>query len=256
MNPELPSLSIITVCFNSVATIRDAIDSVLSQDYPGIEYIVIDGGSTDGTADVVRSYGSRIASYVSERDGGIYDAMNKGLELARGDVVGMLNSDDIYSDSKVVSALIAAMTAARADSVFADVVYVDRADTSREVRYYDSGQWRPSRFRYGLMPAHPTFFVKREMYSRVGKFSVDYEIAGDFEMLVRILYRARASYVHVPRAVVRMRRGGISTRGIRQLWLLNREIVRACRANGLWTALPIVLLKIPLKLLEFIRRPG
>ena len=111
MNPELPSLSIITVCFNSVATIRDAIDSVLSQDYPGIEYIVIDGGSTDGTADVVRSYGSRIASYVSERDRGIYDAMNKGLELARGDVVGMLNSDDIYSDSKVVSALIAAMTA-------------------------------------------------------------------------------------------------------------------------------------------------
>jgi glycosyltransferase involved in cell wall biosynthesis len=256
VNPAQPSLSIIAVCFNSVATIRDAIDSVLSQDYPGIEYIVIDGGSTDGTVDVIRSYGSRIDSYVSERDRGIYDAMNKGLELARGDVVGMLNSDDIYSDSKVVSSLMAAMTAAQADSVFADVVYVDRSDPSREVRYYDSGRWRPSRFRYGLMPAHPTFFVRRELYSRVGRFSVDYRIAGDFEMLVRILYCARASYVHVPRPVVRMRRGGISTRGIRPLWLLNREIVRACRSNGLWTALPLVLLKIPLKLLEFFRRPG
>jgi glycosyltransferase involved in cell wall biosynthesis len=256
VKPDLPSLSIITVCFNSVATIRDAIESVLAQDYPDIEYIVIDGGSTDGTADVVRSYGSRIAAYVSERDRGIYDAMNKGLELARGDVIGMLNSDDIYSDSKVVSALISAMIAARTDSVFADVVYVDRSDTARVVRYYDSGHWRPARFRYGLMPAHPTFFVKRELYSRVGPFSLDYRIAGDFEMLVRILYRARASYVHMPRPVVRMRRGGISTRGLRPLWVLNREIVRACRANGLWTALPIVMLKFPLKLLEFIRRPG
>ena len=256
MKPDLPSLSIITVCFNSVATIRDAIESVLAQDYPDIEYIVIDGGSTDGTADVVRSYGSRIAAYVSERDRGIYDAMNKGLELARGDVIGMLNSDDIYSDSKVVSALISAMIAARTDSVFADVVYVDRSETTRVVRYYDSGHWRPARFRYGLMPAHPTFFVKRELYSRVGPFSLEYRIAGDFEMLVRILYRARASYVHIPRPVVRMRRGGISTRGLRPLWILNREIVRACRANGLWTALPIVMLKFPLKLLEFFRRPG
>jgi len=255
VNSQLPSLSIITVCFNSVATIRDAIDSVLSQDYPGIEYIVIDGGSTDGTGEVVRSYGSRIDVFVSERDRGIYDAMNKGLALARGDVVGMLNSDDVYSDSQAVSVLMAAMVAARADAAFADVVYVDHSDTSRVVRYYDSGRWRPLRFRYGLMPAHPTFFVKRELYARVGAFSRDYQIAADYEMLVRILYRERASYVHVPRPVVRMRTGGVSTRGVRQSWLLNREIVRACRANGLWTALPIVLLKIPLKLLELIRRP-
>lgn len=256
LNSERPSLSIITVCFNSVSTIRDAIESVLSQDYPGIEYIVIDGGSTDGTGQVVRSYGSRIGTFVSERDGGIYDAMNKGLALARGDVVGMLNSDDVYSNSHSVSALMAAMVEARADSVFADLVYVDPTDMSRVVRYYDSGRWNPSRFRFGLMPAHPTFFVKRELYARVGSFSLDYRIAADYEMLVRILYRARASYVHVPRPVVRMRTGGVSTRGLRQSWLLNREIVRACRANGLWTALPLVLLKLPLKLLEIVRRPG
>lgn len=239
-----------------MATIRDAIDSVLSQDYPGIEYIIIDGGSTDGTGEVVRGYGSRIDFFVSERDRGIYDAMNKGLARARGDVIGMLNADDVYSDSQVVSVLMAAMTAARTDAVFADVVYVDPSDLSREVRYYDSGRWRPARFRYGLMPAHPTFFVKRELYARVGAFSPDFRIAGDYEMLVRILYRARASYVHVPRPVVRMRTGGVSTRSLRQSWLLNREIVRACRANGIWTALPVVLLKIPLKLLEFFRRPG
>jgi hypothetical protein len=149
-----------------------------------------------------------------------------------------------------------AMVAARTDSVFADVVYVDRSDVSRVVRYYDSGRWAPGRFRYGLMPAHPTFFVKREFYARVGRFSLDYQIAADYEMLVRILYCERASYVHVPRPVVRMRTRGVSTRGVRQSWLLTREIVRACRANGLWTALPVVLLKIPLKLLELFRRPA
>ena len=237
-----------------MATIRDAIESVLSQDYSGIEYIIIDGGSTDGTADVVRSYGLRINTFVCERDRGIYDAMNKGLALARGDVVGMLNSDDVYSDSRVVSALMAAMQAARTDAVFADLVNVNPADLSRVVRYYDSGGWSPARFRFGLMPAHPTFFVKRELYDRVGRFSLDYRIAADYEMLVRILYRARATYVHLPRAVVRMRTGGVSTRGFRESWLLNREIVRACRANGLWTALPLLFLKIPLKLLEVMRR--
>jgi glycosyltransferase involved in cell wall biosynthesis len=251
-----PSVSIITVCFNSVATIRDAIESVLSQDYPGIEYIVIDGGSTDGTCEIVRGYGSRIDVFLSEKDRGIYDAMNKGIARAHGDVVGMLNSDDVYADSHAVSILMAAMVAAHTDSVFADLVFVDPRDVSKVVRYYNSGRWSPQRFRYGWMPAHPTFFVKREVYGRVGPFSLNYRIAADYEMLVRILYGARASYTHVPRPLVRMRTGGISTRGLRQSWILNCEIVRACRANGLWTALPIVLLKIPSKMLEFVRRPG
>jgi glycosyltransferase involved in cell wall biosynthesis len=256
--PELglPSVSIITVCYNSVATIRDTIESVLSQDHARIEYIIIDGGSTDGTCEVVRSYGSRIDFFESKRDRGIYDAMNKGLAWAHGDVIGMLNSDDVYSDSHAVTALMEALVEARADAVFADVVYVHHSNLSRVVRYYNSGYWRPARFRFGLMPAHPTFFVKRDVYARVGEFSPDFRIAADFEMLVRILYRVRASYVHVPRPVVKMRLGGVSTRSLRQSWLINREIVRACCVNGLWTALPVVLLKIPLKLLEFVRRPG
>jgi hypothetical protein len=146
------------------------------------------------------------------------------------------------------------MSAAGTDAVFADLVYVDRRDTGKVLRYYDSSRWRPSRFRFGWMPAHPTFFIKREWYERQGLFSLSYRIAADFEMLVRLLYRGGATYTHVARPVIRMRTGGASTRGLRQSWILNREIVRACRANGIWTTLPLVLLKLPAKLMETLRR--
>lgn len=251
-----PTVSVITVCFNSAATIRDTIESVLGQDYPDIEYIVVDGRSTDGTVDIVRKYGVRIARFITEPDAGIYDAMNKGIRAATGDVVGLLNADDFYADTRVVSDLISALVQANADTVFADLVYVDPANTSRVRRYYDSSRWRPALLRFGLMPAHPTFFVRRFWYERCGLYSLDFRIAADFEMLVRILHSGAASYVYVPRPVVRMRLGGASTAGLRHSWLLNNEIVRACRRNGIWTALPIVLLKIPAKLLELARRPA
>lgn len=246
----LPVVSIVTVCFNSVKTLGQTIESVLAQDYPRIEHIVVDGGSTDGTIEIMREYAGKVAVFITERDRGIYDAMNKGIGRASGQIVGMLNSDDVYMDSRVISELIAALSAAGSDAVFADLVYVDQDGGGRVRRYYDSGGWRPSRFRYGWMPAHPTFFIKREWYEHCGLFSLDYRIAADFEMLVRLLHRGGASFTHVPRAVVKMRVGGVSTRGLRHSLLLNREIVRACRANGIWTALPLVLLKAPAKLLE------
>lgn len=255
MSSPLPSVSIVTVCFNSAHTIRDTIESVLAQDYPQIEYIVVDGGSRDDTLAIVQSYGARISRLVTGPDRGIYDAMNKGIGAATGEVVGLLNSDDFYADSNVVSDLMTAMLRAHADAVFADLVYVDPADKCKVTRHYDSSRWHPGRFRFGWMPAHPTFFVRREWYLRCGLFSLDYRIAADFELLVRLLFRGGATYTHVPRAVVHMRAGGLSTRGIRQSWLLNREIVRACRANGIWTTLPLVLLKTPAKLLELLRRP-
>lgn len=245
-----PTVSIITVCFNSAKTIRETIDSVLLQDYPTIQYIIVDGGSVDGTVDIVREYEERIDVFISEPDRGIYDAMNKGIRAATGEVVGMLNSDDIYADPHVVSELMRALCEQDVEAVFADLVYVDQTDTSRVRRYYDSGRWRPSRFRFGWMPAHPTFFIKRQWYVRYGLFSLDYRVAADFEMLVRLLHTGRASYAHVGRPIVRMRVGGISTSGLRHRLLHNREIVRACRANGIWTTLPLVLLKIPAKLLE------
>jgi glycosyltransferase involved in cell wall biosynthesis len=253
-SPQFSEVSIITVCFNSCRTIRETIESVLSQDYPAIQYIVVDGGSVDGTVEIVQQYKEQISVFVSEPDRGIYDAMNKGIRLATGNIVGMLNSDDFYADPHVVTDLVRAMADANVDAVFADLVYVDQSDTKLVRRYYDSSRWNPRLFRFGWMPAHPTFFIKREWYARCGLFSLDYRIAADFEMLVRLLHTGAATYTYVGRPVVRMRTGGRSTRGLRERWVLNREIVRACRANGIWTALPLVFLKIPAKVMETMRR--
>lgn len=251
-----PRVSIITVCFNSAATIRETIESVLSQDYPEIEYIIIDGLSSDSTMAIVAEYANRISAILSERDGGIYDAMNKGISRATGDVIGILNSDDVYESPEVVGQLIGAMQSANADAVFADLVYVDAVEGARITRYYNSGRWSPARFRYGWMPAHPTYFAKRWLYQAHGLFSLEYKIAADFELLVRQLYCGRASYAYLPRPVVRMREGGLSTKGIRNSWRLNAEIVRACKRNGIWTSLPLLLLKIPAKLLERVWMKG
>lgn len=250
------TVSIITVSFNSATTIRDTIESVLSQDYPAIEYIIVDGGSEDETLKIVREYGDRIDRVISEPDRGIYDAMNKGIVAASGDLVGTLNSDDFYADTTCVRQLVSRLEDADTDCVFADLVMVDPVNTDRIVRYYDSSAFRPPRLRYGWIPAHPTFLAKRSLYNRHGGYSLDYRIAADFEMMVRLLYRAEASYVHLPTVVVKMRSGGASTRSLGARWLLNREIVRACRANGLNTSLPRVLMKVPAKLMEHVRRPN
>lgn len=251
----MKKVSIITVSFNSAETIRDTIESVLSQDYPNIEYIIVDGKSKDCTLDIIRGYESQIDIIISEPDSGIYDAMNKGIRMATGEVVGILNSDDFYSNSKAISLSMERMEVAGTDSIYGDLVIVDSDDKNRILRYYDSSTFRPSRFRYGWMPAHPTFMAKRQLYERWGGFSLDYRIAADFEMMVRLLYKAGASYAHLPAVVVKMRTGGVSTAGLRNNWILNNEIVRACRENGLETSLPRVLMKIPAKLTEYIRRP-
>ena len=248
-------ISIITACYNSATTIRETVDSVLAQDYPDIEYIIVDGGSSDGTMEIVRGYGDRIDVVISETDQGIYDAMNKGIQVATGDVVGLLNSDDFYVDESSVRQLIERMENAGSDTVFADLVIVDARDTERIVRYYDSSSFHPRRLCYGWMPAHPTFLVKRELYEKFGGFSLDYRIAADFEMVVRLLHTAGASYAYLPVVVIKMRVGGISTSGLKSSWVLNMEIVRACRANGLKTSLPRVLLKTPAKIMEYLRRP-
>lgn len=246
-------VSIVTVAFNSATTIRDTIESVLSQDYPRIEYIVIDGGSTDGTLDIIGEYGPRVTHLISEPDHGIYDAMNKGIDLATGDVVGFLNSDDMYIDSKAVSQLMAVMNSQKSDCVFADLIYVAPDNTDRVLRYYSSKKFHPGLFQYGWMPAHPTFFAKKSIYEKVGSFSLSYMIAADFELLVRMLAVHGASYSYVPKALVRMRAGGVSTAGLSHSLLLNREIVKACRANGINTNLAKVLLKIPMKLMELLK---
>ena len=247
-------VSIITVCYNSQDTIKDTIESIEKQIYPDIEHIIIDGGSTDNTLQIINDKSwKRIRHVVSEPDQGIYDAMNKGIGLASGDVIGFLNSDDMYVDKNVIQRLMDAMMGESVDSVYSDLLIVDPNNINKVMRYYDSSWFKPSRFRFGLMPAHPTFLIKREYFDKEGGFSLDYLIASDFELLIRFLYKKKASFKYVPFPLVKMRAGGISTAGLRQSYILNKEIVNACRANGIWTSFPLVLLKIPIKLSELIK---
>jgi glycosyltransferase involved in cell wall biosynthesis len=250
------NISIITVCYNSEKTIRDTIESVLSQKFEHIEYIVIDGGSTDRTMAIVREFGNRIAHVVSEPDNGIYDAMNKGIALATGDVIGILNSDDFYdADTAIASVVEAFNREPAADMVFGDVVFVLPEALQKVCRYYYAGHFKPRKLRYGWMPPHPATFVKRELYARYGLYNTSLKIAADYEMFVRWLLVNRCDYVWLSRVLVRMRMGGVSTSGIRSSILLSKEIVRACRSNGIYTNLLLVLSKLPFKLFELIRRP-
>jgi glycosyltransferase involved in cell wall biosynthesis len=241
-------VSIITVSFNSAKTIADTIESVLSQDFPQIEYIVVDGGSKDDTVSIIKRYQDHISHWVSEKDQGMYDAMNKGIAMATGDVIGILNSDDVYMNTHIVSELMELMQSQRAQVVFADLILVDQENPQKVLRYYDSGHFHPNKFKYGWMPAHPTVFVKRELYEAVGNFSITYQIAADYEMLIRILAIQRARYAYLPKPVVRMRSGGASTAGLSRNWILNQEIVRACKENGIYSNMAMLLLKLPFKL--------
>lgn len=252
-----PRVSIVTVCFNSERTIRDTIESVLGQTYPWIEHIVVDGASTDSTLKIIGEYEGRIAQVISEPDEGIYDAMNKGVAAATGDVVGILNSDDFYASRDIISEVAEAFVSnPDADMVFGDVVFVDPEQRDKVVRYYSSGHFRSWKLRFGWMPPHPATFVRKQLYDRSGGYRKDFSIAADYEMFVRWLFKLRARFVRINQVLVTMRAGGVSTAGPKSSWLLNREIVRACRENGIYTNLVLVLSKIPFKLLELVRRPG
>ena len=247
-------ISIITVVWNNAATIKDAINSVLNQTYKNIEYIIIDGTSTDGTVEIVQSYGNKITKFISEKDKGLYDAMNKGIKLAIGDVVGILNSDDFYIDEFVIEKIVKEFEEKSVDSVYADLVFVKSENLEKIIRYYDSSYFNPSKFAYGWMPAHPTFFVKREIYIKYGLFKTDYKIAADYELLTRFLGKNNVSSSYIKEPIVKMRIGGASTSGIKSNYILNKEIVRACSENGIYTNWLMVLSKYPKKILGLFKR--
>jgi len=247
-------ISIITVVWNNVETIKDAIDSVLSQTYENIEYIVIDGASRDGTVEIVQSYGEKISKFISEKDKGLYDAMNKGIKLATGDIVGILNSDDFYIDDNLITRIVKEFEEKQVDSVFADLVFVKPENLNKIVRYYDSSHFSPDKFAYGWMPAHPTFFVKREIYEKYGVFKTDYKIASDYELLTRFLGKNKVSYSYIKEPIVKMRIGGASTSGIKSNYILNKEIIRACRENDIYTNWLMVLSKYPKKILGLLKK--
>ena len=254
---RLTRFSIISVSLNSAATIRDAIESVLVQDYPNIEYIVVDGASEDDTMRIVAEYGNRVARSVSAPDDNVYDAMNTGIALATGDVVGFINSDDFYASSTVVSSVAAVFDKTGADAVYGDLCYVRRNDVSRVVRYWRSSRFTPGDFARGWCPPHPTFFVRRSVYQRLGGFDPDFPVAGDVELMMRFLEIHRISSEYLPIVLVKMRMGGQTNRSIRNIIRQNRRVMAALRKHGLEDSWPRFLAhKARLRIGQFVAKPA
>lgn len=243
-------VSVITVTYNSSRTIEDTMKSVASQSYPHIEHIIIDGASTDNTLDIVHRF-PHVANVLSEKDKGIYNAMNKGLALATGDIVGTLNSDDFFADNEVISKIVREFPAG-AMITFGDVAFVQPGNLSRIIRYYSSRHWKPSQFKWGFMPPHPSCYIRNECFSKAGNYKENYKISSDYELLTRFLYKYKFPFAYIPLQVVTMRQGGASTKNIKARYILNKEIVRACRENGIYTNLFMLTFKYFKKVFEYV----
>lgn len=249
-------ISIVTVTFNSGETVRDTIESVLSQTYKDYEYIIIDGGSKDNTVDIIKEYEPKFEGrmkWISEKDKGMYDGINKGIRMATGEVVGIINSDDFYHRTDIFN-IIAKSFEENKDiqAIYGDVRFVHPDNLAKTVRYYSSKHWKPWRFRFGFMPAHPTFFTYKENFDKYGYYQYDYHIAADYELLIRHLYTNKVPAKYVPVDFMKMRTGGRSTNGWKANVLLNKEIVRACKENGIWTCMPLLFMKYFIKVFELL----
>lgn len=253
-------ISVITVTYNSAATVRDTIESVLKQEYQDYEYLVIDGGSEDKTVDIIKEYEPKFGGkmrWISEKDKGMYDGINKGIRMAIGDVVGIINSDDFYHRTDIFSIINdefqKVFKGSRVKAIYGDVRFVKPENLDKTVRYYSSKNWKPWRFRFGFMPAHPTFFTYKENFDKYGYYQYDYHIAADYELLIRHLYTNNVPAKYVPIDFMKMRTGGRSTNGWKANVLLNKEIVRACKENGIWTCMPLLFLKYFIKVFELVK---
>ena len=271
-------ITLITACYNSVETIGTAIESVLSQKSVDVEYIVVDGGSKDGTVDIIKEYADKTLNsqlltpnftfrWLSESDKGMYDAINKGIRMATGDVVGILNADDVLADDETLKRIAEAFESGgvesggvgeRVDCVYADIRFVREGNSvevlrnAPTVRYCSAKMWRPWMFRFAAMVPHPSFYVRRECFERLGGYSLDYRICADFELELRYLYLAKLKAVYLPECVVVMRMGGMSTAGWRSNMEINREDLRALRSHGIWSCLPLIYLKYLFKIWGFV----
>jgi glycosyltransferase len=256
MTGAMPKVSIITVTFNSAATVVDTMRSVASQRHEHIEHIVIDGASSDATLDLVRLHGHRVSRIVCEPDRGIYDAMNKGLALASGDLVGFLNADDVLANDGVITDIVTeAQRAPAADAVFGDLVYVRSDDLDSVVRYWRSGAFHRRSLALGWMPPHPTLYVRRTVLREIGSFDANLRVAADYEFILRLLTRPKIRVRYLPQVLVRMRTGGASNHSLEALWLKSREDLLAIdrhRVGGWHTLVCKNLRKIP----QWLRKPA
>ena len=280
-------ISLITACYNSAKMIKTAMDSVLAQKGVDIEYIIVDGGSKDGTVDIIKEFASRsvrpaspgclVIKWISEPDRGMYDAINKGIKMATGDIVGILNADDVLASDDTLAHIAAhfeecqtgenrsdlistVSNKKRIDALYADIRFVkegESVEALREaptVRYCSAAKWRPWMFRFAAMVPHPSFYVRRECFERLGGYSLDYRICADFELELRYLLLAKLRAAYLPECVVIMRMGGMSTSGWRSNLVINREDLRALRAHGIWSCMPLIYLKYLFKIWGFVFR--
>ena len=245
-------VSIITVTYNSARFLQECIDSVYEQEHEEIEHIIVDGNSTDITVEIINRNIKKISNYVSEPDSGIYDAINKGIKMATGEIVGILNSDDIFTDKGVVRRIVEGFTYGF-EIIFANIDFIS-SKTGKIVRHYSSKQFSPWMFRFGLMPAHPTFYTYLRNFEKYGFYRVDMKISGDFELLLRYLNIYKLSYKYIDDIWVNMRTGGVSTSGFKSITLLNREIQQACKINGIYTNRLLIYSKYIIKWKSFIVR--
>ena len=247
-------VSIVTPTYNSARTIVDTILSVNKQDYDDIEHIIIDGGSKDNTLDLIRNTPNRVKKIISEPDKGIYDAMNKGIALATGDIIGILNSDDFYNSNDVITKVVKTFQKGEYEGVYGDLEYVDTRNTNRVIRYWESKVYKEGLFRKGWHPAHPTFFVKKEVYDKYGNFNLKYKIGADYEIMLRFIEKNRIKVAYIPEILVKMRVGGASNQSIKNIIKANIECYNAWKDNGL-SILPFVFILKPLsKTLQYLRK--
>lgn len=226
-------ISIITITYNSEKTVEDTIKSVVSQDFPNVEYLIIDGLSKDKTLQVVNKYSAYIDKVVSEKDKGLYDALNKGIKHATGEVVGMLHSDDVYANNQVLSKVAQQFAIDPSlEAVYADLVFVDRDNTEKVLRTWKSGAYKEDAFKQGWMPPHPTFFVKKSVYDRLGGFNLDLKLSADYELMLRFIHKEKIKIAYLPEVIVKMRMGGISNTSFFVKLKANMEDKLAWKLNG------------------------
>lgn len=248
-------VSIITVVYNGASFIRDCIESILNQTYSDIEYIIIDGQSTDGTVEIVQSYGTKIARFISEPDKGLYDAMNKGIGLATGEVIGLLNADDFYRHTRVIEHMVTTFERTGSDAVYGDMLYVDRNDTKKLKRYWRSGWYHDNAFLWGWMPGHLSFFAKRSLYEKYGTFRLDLTSAADYELMLRFIHKHKASLAYMDEVTIVMRAGGVSNSSVKNRLRANREDQTAWQLNELKPYFFTFWLKPLRKLKQYISKP-
>lgn len=248
-------VSIITITYNSSATVEDTLRTVVSQDYPNLEYIIIDGKSKDKTLEIVEKYKHGIAKVVSEKDKGLYDALNKGIKQATGDIIGMLHSDDLYANDQVISKVVKKFEEdPTIEGVYADLVFVNRNDVNKVMRTWNSGEYEEDAFVRGWMPPHPTFFVKKECYEKFGGFNTELKLSADYELMLRLIHKNKIKLAYLNEVIVKMRMGGVSNVSFFVKLKANIEDKMAWKLNGMKPGVLTMLMKPLRKIGQYFKR--